>query len=124
MPKSLEPGVRMPVVLDSDQGKTPCPTFYAKSLSIRAFREIMDGLNAIKKSTSQTTQMMIALDHVCGAIVGWDNMIDPDTKQPIEFTSEALAETIDLLECIELLGKIMQLNTPTLDDQKKLESPH
>ena len=123
MPKSLEPGVWIPVVLDSDKDKDPCPTFYAKSLSIRAFREIMDGLNAIKKSTSQTTQMMIALDHVCSAIVGWENMIDPKTKQPIEFSDEALAETIDLLECIELLGKIMQMNTPTMDEQKKSESP-
>ena len=124
MPKSLEPGVRMPLVLDSDKGKSPCPTFYAKSLSMRAFREIMDGLNAIKESTSQATQMMIALDHVCSAIVGWKNMIDPTTKQPIEFSNDALAETIDLMECMELLGKIMQSNMPTLDDQKKLESPH
>lgn len=119
MPKSLEPGARIPIVLKSDQGKKPCPTFFSRSLSVRAFRDLLETLATISESDDKTTQTMLALDQVCSAIVGWENMIDPDTKQPIPFSKEKLTEVIDLMEAIELMEHITKGNVPSEEEQKK-----
>lgn len=46
MPIFLEPGREFPVVLESDKDKTPTPTFYARSLSMRLQQEVADALDA------------------------------------------------------------------------------
>lgn len=121
MPRSLEPGTHQPLVLEADKGKTPEPTFFARSLSIRDFREIVGTLSNIAKSTDKVDQMNEAMSRVCRVITGWQNMIDPHTKEEIPFSTERLEETIDLMEAIELLGQIVSMNQLGVDDRKKSE---
>lgn len=45
MPIFLEPNREFPVVLESDKGKSPEPTFYARALSMRMQAEVSDVLD-------------------------------------------------------------------------------
>lgn len=45
MPVFLEPNREFPVVLESDKDRTPTPTFYARSLSMRLQQEVAEALD-------------------------------------------------------------------------------
>lgn len=123
MPRSLEPGTRLPIVLDADVGKDPCPTFYAKSLSVRMFREGVGALQTIQSATDKAEVMFSAFSTLRPAIVGWSGMIDPDTGREIEYDPERLDDLLDIEEAMELIRKIMESGRLSVDDRKKSGSP-
>lgn len=122
MPSALEPGLRQRIVLDGDKGKDREPAFFARSLSIRDFREIVGTLTKIKNATNKVELLDTALTGVCRVICGWENMIDPQTGDEIEFSQDALQGIVTVEEAVELLSHCIRANTLSEDERKKSES--
>lgn len=122
MPSALEPGRRQRIVLDCDRDKTPEPAFFARSLSIRDFREIVGTLTQIRDAKKKIELLEIALQGVCRVVTGWENMVDPDTGLDIEFCQDALEKTITVDEAVEILSHCIRNNTLSEDERKKSES--
>ena len=124
MPRALEPNRLISIVLSGDKDTDPTPTFYARALSVRAFTGIIDAFTAIKESKDAAQQLTLAMAQICKCIVDWDNMIDPDTGDPIPFSQDALSEVLDLMECLELMEALTKGAQLNADEEKKLTSPH
>lgn len=55
-------------------------------------------------------------------IVGWDNIIDPDTGEAIEYSPKALQSVLTVGERAELLSQLIYQG-PTADELKNCDSP-
>jgi hypothetical protein len=98
MPRCLEPGQKFPLVLKGDQDKPEGerPTFYFRAVPARQYLEA-------DRAAREGKGLESATDFIKGAIVGWDNMIDPESGEPIPFDKEALdTKILDADEIIEL----------------------
>ncbi len=103
MPLFLEPDQRFPIVLDSDLDKPidSRPTFYARSLSMRAQNELSSAIDGIFEHAKSTTDICDRTVEVLdGKLVGWSNMGDFAYGCDVrEFLSQQ--------EALQLLRKIM-----------------
>lgn len=108
MPIFLEPGQRYPIVLESDKGKIPTPTFYAKSQSMRGQLAISEVLDQLTSDDSVTTEKLFdATKEKLGEVIfDWSNMIDPETKKEIPFSKNLFLDVLTYSEARELLRKI------------------
>jgi hypothetical protein len=125
MPLALEPGGRYPVVLESDADKPADsrPTFYFRALSGRKWREaarISDGLERHKDSFVAIEQLYDAL---LWGLVDWENMIDPDTGEPIPFDPAELDAILQPPEAAELVPKMLGVGQLTRAERKNSASP-
>lgn len=101
MPLFLEPDQKYPVVLDCDKDKTPAPTFFAKSQSMRGQQKVAECLNKLTDEETTTPQLFDATVETLGEVlVGWSNM-------GREYSVEALRDVLSYSEARELLRKIM-----------------
>ena len=88
MPIALEPGKRWPIVLDSDKGMNPEPTFYARALSMREQQRVADVIDGAKdKSKSNREVFNEHIECLKTVIIGWSNMLDANTGEMIQFSS-------------------------------------
>jgi hypothetical protein len=116
MPRALEPGVKIPVVLDYDKGKTPEPTFYIRSFSMRENREVAEMVDAIQDSENASdlhNRVTAVLEKV---IVDWANMGRP-------FDIATIENVLTFAESQELIAKVLQAQALDVDDKKKSELP-
>lgn len=106
MPVALEPGVRLPIVLEIDEDKPEAtrPTFYVRALSRRQCGQFMErydarfeGDNVTQAVVSQRLQALLE-----DLIIGWDNMRAPDGAA-IPFSSEAIFDVLSDAEIRELI---------------------
>lgn len=115
MPIFLEPDATYPVVLESDEGKTPCPTFIAKAQGMRGQAAIAATLDELNSETSKTAQQLF--DSIIGrlleVLVGWENM-------GVEFSEEALRD-LTYQEAREVLTKVMYNQHVTPEEKKSSE---
>jgi len=123
MPRSLEPGIRYPIVLAGDEGKSPCPTFFAKSLSVREQRNIIDSVGRIAEAKGQGDVFVEAARILGNAIVGWEGMIDPHTGEDIAFDADRLIDLLAIDELMDLVNKVTNAGVLARGDRKKSESP-
>jgi hypothetical protein len=122
MPRALEPGLIFPIVLESDKGRDPQPTFLAKSLSIRGLRMLSECVQKIQDAPGSVDTLEAAVNAAAYGLVGWRNMVDPQTQQEIKYSPAALADVMALDELMELVGKIASAGRLAEDDRKKSES--
>lgn len=117
MPRCLEPGHPIKIVLDSDKDKPEGsrPTFLMRALSVREWR------NAIEKIDSEDvkTHVQMALVLVRAALGGWSGMVRDG--QEIPFSLEELDSIVDTGEAIELFDQLVAATVLSAADKKKLE---
>lgn len=108
MPIALEPGKRWPIVLESDKGMSPEPTFYARALSMREQQRVAEVIDGAKDK-SRSAQEVFAENLEClkNVIIGWSHMVDENNGEMIQFDSNRLCDVIDFHECRELLGQVL-----------------
>lgn len=121
MPKSLEPGALFPIVLDCDKDKDPCPTFWAKTQSMRGQQKIIDA-TSLEDKHDWTSQQIF--EHTCQllkeSVAKWTGMIDADGKE-IEYDSSAFDSILSFNEARELLSKIAYNQHMTFEEKKSSE---
>jgi hypothetical protein len=119
MPIALEPGKRWPIVLDSDKGMNPEPTFYARALSMREQQRVGEVIDAAKEKGRSTvdvfTEHLKTLETV---IIGWAHMRDANSGEMVQFNLDRLPDIVDFHECRELLSKVI-VNGHVSHEEKK-----
>lgn len=111
MPIFLEPNQKYPVVLDADKGKTPTPTFYARSQSMRGQQRIAECLDRLQDESVTAAELFDETIAVLGQVlVGWSNM-------GRDFDAGTLGELLTYNEARELLRKVMY--NQHLDSEEK-----
>ena len=121
MPRALEPGIKYPIVLSGDEGKSPCPTFFAKSLSVREQRTVADSIGRIAEANGRGDVFIEAARILGNAIVDWSGMVDPRTGEAIAFDPERLVDLLAIDELMELVGKVTSAGMVAAGDRKKSE---
>lgn len=118
MPIFLEPDQRFAVVLDSDKDKSPQPTFWAKSQSMRGQESIADVLDSLGGETSKTARELFGeiVDKLAEVFCGWDHMGDH------EYSRDGLYGVLTYHEARELLRKVMYNQHVTTEEKKSSES--
>lgn len=104
MPRSLEPNSRIVFVLECDKDKTRQPRAFGRTLSISGSRKLMSAMGSLQKAGSLEEKLDTAIDAAMSVLTGWENMIDPDTQQPIAFSREALGDVYTIEELTEILS--------------------
>ena len=124
MPRGLEPGVKIPIVLESDKAKEKPPTFYAKALSARALVPIGEAFDYLIETNLTTVDAIERIEKAIAAgLCGWENLNDA-SGQPIHYgNGTLLGDILDRSEMCQLLGEIYAGGNVSRDDKKKLESP-
>ena len=122
MPRGLEPGVKLPIVLEADKAKDKPPTFYAKALSARAALPIMAALDAAIESRLGTVEAIERVEEaIASGLCGWDNLHDEEGN-PIHYgNGTKLGDICDAGELCQLLAGIYNGGTLNADDKKKSE---
>lgn len=121
MPRACDPQLRHEIVLDSDKGKDNPPTFIAKNLSCREWKEVasvsdqMDVTNGMAGIESLFTALRIG-------IVDWRNMTDRN-GEPVEFSQPMFEHVLDPAEANELLAKVLAASALPSGVAKKSVSP-
>lgn len=106
MPIALDPGGKFPLVLHSDQDKPQesRPTFFARALCWREQKAEQQKLDDLKTSKlSNNEQKEKALDQLFGLLVGWTNINDPKSGDPIPFQRDTIDLVLGSQEIAELL---------------------
>lgn len=119
MPIALEPGKRWPIVLDSDKGMQPEPTFFARALSLREQQRVAEVIDGAKDKTKTSGQIFEEhLKILETVIIGWSHMRDANTGEMVQFNLDRLADIIDFHELRELLSKVL-INGHVSHEEKK-----
>ena len=121
MPRSLEPGSRLVFVLECDRDKTPQPRAFGRTLSLSQSRKLMAAMESMRKATTVGERIETILDAAMSVVTGWENMIDPNTGESIQFTRDNLADVYSIDELTEILGLAAGDGRLTADERKKSE---
>lgn len=102
MPRCCIPGFKFPLVLDDDAllPEERRTTFYFRSVPATALVQLQADEDAEPKHA-----LKLASEFLSRHCVGWTNLLDPDSGQPIPFTPDTLGEYLDRAETFELLWK-------------------
>ena len=103
----MDKDTRFAYVLETDRVKeTDVPTFYFGALTMGAWRK----MNQRAKQIDKCKNVEDALKELCSMItehlVGWDNMTNPSTGNPLKFGKNKLADLITMNESWELIAGI------------------
>ena len=122
MPFVVDPGAIHRIVLAADENKTPQPAFLYRHLSFRKFAEFEALRSSIgKEDLSESIRKQFAA--LADGLVGWENLVDPATGQPIAFDAEKMPDVLTISEAQEILMKRLTGAVPSVEDKKKLPSP-
>ncbi len=114
MPIFLEPNREFPVVLESDKGKSPEPTFYARALSMRAQQEISDTLELWNDDSIAGRDL---IERTVPVLLKY--FTRTENMPGIELTKESLLDCLTYQEARELLRLVLYNNH--LDHNAKKE---
>lgn len=122
MPLAMDPSATFPVVLPSDRGKSPTPTFWYRHLSARKSRQIeTDWLN-LREGADPARAWPVILEAATAGLVGWENMTDEKGKK-VPFDPERLPDLCTDGEIALLIGLVLQARRPGTDDLKNFGLP-
>jgi len=128
MPRALDPKQKFKYVLKSDQDKpaNEQPAFFLRTLSGRKWREAA-AINKALEAAKEGSDFEPILDQMYGllrlGVRGWENMVDPDTEQPIPYDPASLDLLLDPAEAGELMEAIVAGQEVSLADKKNSDSP-
>ena len=118
MPVLLSTNRSFPIVLDSDKGLDPEPRFLVKAFSVAMTENALETMQKITEGGGAVVAKL-AMECLVGVVVGWENMIDPETNEPIAFHRDRLASVLTLPEAMEILTKALQGNQVSEIERKK-----
>jgi len=118
MPLGLEPNRKFPVILEVDAGKENPPTFYFKYLTGRDWRKLAEMSDKITSADGGAEAIDLIYESLGKGLVGWENMIDPETHEPIPFDIKELDRMVSMTETHELMEKFRNQGIGA-DDKKK-----
>jgi hypothetical protein len=122
MPFVVDPGAIHRIVLSSDEDKTPQPVFLYRHLSFRKFAELETLRSSIgKEDLAESIRKQFSA--LADGLVGWVNLVDPDTGQLIPFDPARMPDLLTVAEAQEILMKRLTGAVPSVEDKKKLPSP-
>lgn len=125
MPKALDPEATFDVVLESDRDKAQGerPTFMYRHLNGREWRKLATLNDQFVASPGGNKSLDCIYEAVAIGLVGWRNMIDRETQEPIEFSPENIDLVIDPFEADEITAQILSAGTPSPGEENGSESP-
>jgi len=74
MPRSLDPGSRLTMVLACDVDKTPQPRIFAKSPTLNQQRKLIGVMTSLEKSGDILEKFDAMLDMAALLISGWETL--------------------------------------------------
>jgi hypothetical protein len=125
MPTGTDPSRTFKVVLKCDEKKANPPTFIYQLSTCREIREFKEYYQ--KLMAAKTDKQIEALGQkrlfqlLTKKLVGWKNMVDPISENPIKFDRNELDTLVNTAEAFELLFRIIGQGLSD-DDKKKLKS--
>ena len=128
MPILLNPNQKYPICLETDKDlpENERPIFFAKAQSCLGQNEIGELVDRWSDDGSDLTRQQLfdeAIELLSNVIVGWKNMRDPATGEPIPFDQDSIREWLTYLEVRELIRKVMFNSHVDFEAKKNLESP-
>lgn len=127
MPIAIDPLQKFKISLSSDIDKPEAerPAFIYRYATGRQWLEAKDFDRKIKEAKSDKDMPFDTIsdlfDKLRFKLIGWENMNDPETGEPISFNPAKLEDILTMSEAFELLGLCLQQRVSE-DDKKKLES--
>jgi len=129
MPLALEPNETFEIVLESDK-KKPAeqqPKFIYRYLTCRQWRQLAsfnEKLDELGKNKDASTDNVMdeIFETAAIGLVGWVNMFDPQSKEPIPYDKNKLEDVVTMSEVMELIVKLVNTR-PNIQDKKKLDLP-
>jgi len=123
MPTLLKPNSNFPVVLDvdKDEPSDKQPRFICRCLSksqwleLASLNESLTSASTIQESSDVVTKITEV------GLVGWENMIDPETGKEIPFDLSIVDDILTAGEAAELMMHIVS-QVPSAEDKKKSDS--
>jgi hypothetical protein len=122
MGRATEPGVKLPVILEIDQHKTPTPTIYVRALNGRDSRELGEEYDAIFSAEDSPTLHDRTFDLLRKCVVGWENQTNQQ-QEPIPYDPANLDLILMWREALEIIREALAHSGLTMDDKKKLDLP-
>ncbi len=125
--KPISPATTHRLVCDSDENESPQPAFIYKSLDGDEWMQVIEceeltPENITEIGQRKTTNRIYAA--IAVGLVGWENMFDPVTREPIPFDVANIRRVINPLEAMQdLLPKLLMTCQVTTEDQQNFESP-
>jgi uncharacterized Rossmann fold enzyme len=123
MPKSLDPNSRLTFVLacDVDKPIETQPQIFARVLTINQQRKLVASMQSMRTDGDTAATFEAALDAAEICLVGWQNMIDPATGEPIPFSRDTIGDVLTVDELVEVFDAVIGSTKPSAGDQKKSE---
>jgi hypothetical protein len=125
VPKALDPEATFDVVLKSDRDKPEAerPTFVYRHLNGREWRNLATLNDQFVASPGGNKSLDCIYEAVSIGLVGWRNMIDPKTGEPIAFSVENIDLVLDPFEADEITAQILSAGMPSPGEGNGSESP-
>lgn len=121
MPIAIDPSSRLPIVLESDEGKENPPTFYVRPLTMRETRYADTIDQRMRDALSGGDPYAVLIDGIRTALVGWTNITGLDGNA-IPFDLEKIEDVLTIDECFELMRRLIRAGSLSKEDKKKSES--
>lgn len=123
MPKSLDPSSRITMVLacDLDKPKETQPRIFARTLTLNQQRRLMEAMGRMRSCEQAEDKLTAALDAAEVCLLGWENMTDPHSGDPIAFSRDAIGDVLSIDELVEVFDAVSSTSTASAADKKKSE---
>ena len=82
-----------------------------------------NGWRELKGKRLVGEKIAAALDAAEICLIGWENMISPETGQPIVFSRDTIGDVLNIDELGEVFAAVTSAAVPSADDKKKSELP-
>lgn len=121
MPRSLDPASRLTMVLacDVDKPKDTQPRIFARTLTLNQQQKLMAAMGRMKSEPNDKIEAAIDAAEIC--LTGWENMVDPETKEMIPFSRETIGDVLTIDELVEVFNAVTSAGSATAGDKKKSE---
>lgn len=123
MPRSLDPSSRLVMVLacDVDKPKESQPRIFARTLTLNQQRKLMATMNRMRSAEDPEDKLTAAIDAAEICLIGWEQMVNPETGLAIEFNRETIGDVLSIDELVEVFDAVTSASTPSAGDKKKSE---
>jgi hypothetical protein len=112
MSRAVEAKEPIEIVLDADKGLDSPPVYIVPALSVRDFKEFLRMNQQIQQAKGQVEVVEIYEDIVNRFVTGWKN-------KSVPFSKDAVSDTLEFEELIELANKIAKGSRLNKSDEKK-----
>lgn len=121
MPIAMDPQQTIKLVLERHFEKLAPPTFLYKPLTARQWRTVAGLNDRIGELDNPNAMIDGMVECVRLGLVGWENMVEMDTGDPVAFAPDRLEDIVTMPDLQELIAQ--RTTYFNFEDKKKLSSP-